>query len=1027
MSDCCGSSCSPGGMDRRSFLQGTGAGLAGMAAAGWGGPASAAGDHHVPVDKGLSAADLAALRAPGGGRAWFAGEELDTIGMPVGGVCAGQLYLLGDGRLGCWDLFNEEANSGFGQVNYRAGREGDSVVRGVSRIEPSGGPAQGFRLRWRRSGGGWRERSLDREGIPGVRFCGEYPLGLVDYRAAGLPVSARLTAFSPFVPLAEQDSDLPATVLRWTLRNDGAAPLEVELEGWLDNPVAARSAGPEGGVERVQLPTTFPGGRGLRFAALPATDEPIAPVLFAGFDGEDYGGWEVEGEAFGDGPARGTLPNQQAVSGFDGAGLVNSYLGGDDRLQGRLRSPEFTIGKPWICFLLGGGGHEGRTELRLVVDGEVVRVARGRNSERLEQRNWDVRELAGRRARFEVVDAESGGWGHVNVVRIEFADRPRPRWSGPFEQLPDVGELCLASLDDPTAGPALVDPARGAVARRVRLAPGQQRELVFLLSWYFPNLRNAGRPVGRAYAARFLDAVAVATHLARELPRLEAATRRWHATWYDSSLPRWLLDRIGSTHSILASATCQQWRDGRFWGWEGVGCCHGTCGHVWNYAHAMARLFPALERSVRERQDFSPEGGFVPETGEIRFRGEGWGIWAGDSQAGYVLKALREHQCSADGAFLGRVWPAARRALEFLIGEDGGEAADGLLEGRQHNTYDIDYWGANTMVGSLYLAALRAGEEMARHQGDAAFAARCRALFEAGRAATMERLWNGEWFEQQVDLDQHPDWQYADGCLADQLFGQGWAHQLGLGHLYPPEAVRGALRSIWRYNWAPDVAPQNAAHAPERWFADPGEGGLFTCTWPKGTHLGPRSTRYRNEVWTGIEYQVAGHMAWEGMVDEALALCRAIHDRYHPARRNPWNEVECGDHYARALAAWGVLGGLCGFEADGPRGHLGFAPRLHAEDFRAPFTAAEGWGSYHQRRGAEGQRFELRLDHGRLALRSLAVELQEGVRAAAVELRRDGRPAPSPAFIQDGRRLALSWDRAQQLEAGGRLELLVRG
>ena len=213
----------------------------------------------------------------------------------------------------------------------------------------------------------------------------------------------------------------------------------------------------------------------------------------------------------------------------------------------------------------------------------------------------------------------------------------------------------------------------------------------------------------------------------------------------------------------------------------------------------------------------------------------------------------------------------------------------------------------------------------------------------------MERLWNGEYFIQLVDLQKHPKDQYDKGCLSDQLFGQGWAHQLALGYLYPPEKVKQALHSIWKYNWAPDVGPYNEAHPPERWFALPGEAGLFTCTWPKSPYL-KEGVRYREEVWTGIEYQVAGHMVWEGMVTEALAICRGVHERYHPAKHNPFNEIECGDHYARAMASWGVFTALAGFEYHGPKGHIGFAPHITPENFRAAFTAAEGWGSFAQTR-----------------------------------------------------------------------------
>ncbi|MBZ0213701.1 MAG: glycoside hydrolase family 116 protein, partial [Nitrospirae bacterium] len=359
-------------------------------------------------------------------------------------------------------------------------------------------------------------------------------------------------------------------------------------------------------------------------------------------------------------------------------------------------------------------------------------------------------------------------------------------------------------------------------------------------------------------------------------------------------------------------------------------------------------------------------------------------LWAGDSQGGYILKAYREHLISEDDKFLRDVWPRVKRATRFLIEQDAN--GDGIIEGRQHQTYDQDYFGANTFVGSLYLGALRAAEVMATLVGDNAFATECRTLFEQGREATMKRLFNGEYFIQDVDLKQHPDWQYGDGCLADQLFGQMWAHEVGLGHLYPADAVKTAMRSVWKYNWAPDIAAQNAAHKPERWFAHPGEAGLFTCTWPKSKHLGEKSTRYRDEIWTGIEYQVAAHMIREGLVEEGLAICRAIHERYDASKRNPWNEIECGDHYARALASWSVLTALAGFHCDGPRGVFAFDPKLTPEDFRSVFTGPAGWGVYRQRRAASTQLATVTLSRGRLRVTELRIGCPPGAKPVEVTL-----------------------------------------
>lgn len=145
--------------------------------------------------------------------------------------------------------------------------------------------------------------------------------------------------------------------------------------------------------------------------------------LLADFEGGDYAGWQAVGEAFGAAPASGTLPHQQPVTGFRGRGLVNTYRGGD-AAQGMLTSPEFVIEGDHLSFLIGGGRHPGQTGLNLRVDGQVVRTATGDNDERLTWKSWEVRELRGRTARLEIVDAHTGSWGHINVDHILLADAP---------------------------------------------------------------------------------------------------------------------------------------------------------------------------------------------------------------------------------------------------------------------------------------------------------------------------------------------------------------------------------------------------------------------------------------------------------------------------------------------------------------------------------------------------------------------------------------------------------------------------
>lgn len=983
--------------------------------------------HFVPVDKKLTAAWIASLTRRGEPRV-YRGDDLRYLAMPVGGVAAGQLYLRGDGTLSCWQLFNQQYFSGYGRDNYD--------------LPPSEAPVeQGFVLVIDKD----NMRSIRRMaqfGFKDIAFTGRYPIGAIEYSDPHCPVSATMEAFSPFIPLNAADSSLPATIFDITVRNTSDKVIGVAMLAWLENAVCFHNA-PYLRAQRVSNIETRNGRSRVVHSvrALPKSDEPVRqPIILADFEGADYGHWNVEGEAFGAGPAHGTLTNQNPVSGFQGKGLVNTFLGGDAP-TGRLTSPAFEINRHFINFMIGGGNHKNETCINLLIDGKVVRTSTGKNQELLRWDSWDVRDLAGSKATLEIVDTNSAGWGHINIDQVELSDESRFGPSGPLEELDDFGTMTIA-LDGETA-PSIdalnsvmfntgaktqveVEPATHPMDQRyssaiqsttTSLQPGEQHTFTFVLAWHFPNRAN----VGQQYANRFADASAVASYVLDNHKRLTHDTRQWVKTFYDdSTLPHWLLERLHIPVCNLATGTCQWWKSGRFWAWEGVGCCSGTCTHVWNYAHAMARLFPELERSAREMQDLDAA---LHDDGLVGFRGERNHAYAADGQAGTVLKCYREHLVSADDAFLKRNWPNIRKVLLYLVQQDAND--DGVIENSQPNTYDIDFFGPNTFVGSLYLAALRAGEEMARLVGDEAFADRVKKIFRLGRDYSVKQLYNGEYFIQDVDLKAHPQFQYGQGCLSDQLFGQGWAYQLGLGAIYPAENILATLQSIWKYNWAPDIKNQNDKHKPERWFVHAGDAGLFTCTWPKSTFL-TDGVRYRNEVWTGIEYQVAGHMIFDGMVTEGLAICRAIHDRYDPSKRNPFNEVECGDHYARAMASWGVYTALCGFEYDGPRGHIGFAPRVSPENFSAAFTAAEGWGTFSQSVDAQRHQSAIELRWGALRLVSIALYMPDERRVGhgRVTVTVDDRKIEATAYYDD-RRIEVILEQPITIRTGQRLQIVA--
>ncbi len=1003
----------------------------------------------IPQDKRLHAAWVRALYQRGE-KQRYSGQDLRFIGMPVGGVGAGCVYLGGDGRLWLWDVFNQNHAAGL----LSKGSGGHTYLTPLENIQRF---QQGFEVEVEQAGKSTR-RSLDHQGFAKVTFEGRYPLGIVTYQDDALPIAVELKAFSPFVPLDLENSCYPATILQYTVTNHSAQPVRATIWGRTENPVclftgAAQDTQLRNEIRRRDAATLLH-CRAVRPMRDEPAQEPRPDVVFDDFEKETYEGWTVAGEAFGAGPVRSKdIPDYQGHVAGQGERVVNSHatapgqgVAAKDSATGTLTSRPFTIERHYIRFLLGGGSHAD-TGVELLVDGKEVARVSGKNQNAMTPAHFDVRALQGKQAQLRIKDYGRGGWGNVGVDQIVFSDQRTHAGAAELEQRHDFGTLALAVVGPATFATARLaadsdgpvdsatahfgKPLTGAIGRSVELKPGESATVPFVFAWHFPNLElpNIGR-AGRWYATRFADAAAVAEYLAANYDQLAQATLSWVDTWYDSTLPYWLLDRAMANTSTLATNTCYLFEDGRFYGWEGVACCAGTCTHVWHYAQAPGRLFPEIERRTRERVDF--DLGFF-DNGAIAHRTYAAGnraSHADDGQCGRILGVLREHQMSPDRGFLSRLWSKVKKSLEFMLSRDPNQ--DGILDGAQPNTLDADWFGEISFTSSLYLAALRAGAAMAREMQDDGFAQRLERVADAGAKRILD-LFNGEFFLQKEDPRHADAIGVGPGCYIDQVFGQTWAHWVGLGTLFDRDKQLTALRSLWRYNFVPEIGAFRKEFPEGRWYAAAGDAGLIMCSWPR-EQIQPAKKKhwqymYFNECMSGFEWQAAAHMIYEGLdqpdlLEHGLAIGRAIHDRYDAALRNPYNEIECSDHYARAMASYGAFQAVCGFHYHGPRGELAFAPRLSPRQFKAPFVTAQGWGTFSQQVDEGKLAATLRLRRGTLALSRLTLRLPEGLQVAAAKAKIGDQEQPATLQVND-REVTIAWESGVKLLADQTLEVVV--
>lgn len=553
------------------------------------------------------------------------------------------------------------------------------------------------------------------------------------------------------------------------------------------------------------------------------------------------------------------------------------------------------------------------------------------------------------------------------------------------------------------------------MAARICIRPGQVQKVRFVLSWNVPNnCYNYWTPGQESaswknyYAVLFEDSVHSASYALKNWTNLYERTVRFKEALFSTTLDETIIEAVSATMSVLKTATVLRLSDGSFYGWEGVheeaGSCEGTCQHVWNYAYALCFLFPELERSIRDLEfKYS-----TYENGWMVFRlklplGTQKGTHRAclDGQMGAVIKCYREWKISGDDEWLKENWSNITKVLEYAWSDENPDEwdrnKDGVLEGRQHHTLDMELFGPSSWLQSMYLAALKAAAEMAEYLGDFMKAREYKEIFCKGYRWTKENLFNGKYFIQKVDITDKSitehfhcedvywneeageiKYQIGEGSEIDQMLGQWHCIINGLGDVLDPEQVDIALENMMKNNYK---ASMREFANPWRIFSLNDEAGSIICDYPKGVYKPRIPVPYCEETMHGFEYQFAGLLFAAGRMDDGVKVVKSVRDKYDGRKRNPWNEIECGSNYARSMASFALIPILSGFEFHLPKKYIGFNPVSSRESFQSFFSLGTGWGIF----SVKENKVLIKIEEGMLKLEKIGLKFAKKVTNVTID------------------------------------------
>jgi len=490
----------------------------------------------------------------------------------------------------------------------------------------------------------------------------------------------------------------------------------------------------------------------------------------------------------------------------------------------------------------------------------------------------------------------------------------------------------------------------GALASSVTLKPGESVEVRFTLGWFFPNHVAGTTEIGHQYANWFNNAAEVNQFLNANYARHRAATEQFARTLLDTSLGTPLAFVWSSQLGTLVKNTWWS-KAGLFAVWEGLGCCGLSTTDVdFDGSSSLVALFPELKLGqMKHIIKFQNELGQVPHNYANTFDRVDHDFGRVDMNSQFVMMACRDYFWTGDRDYLVELYPHLVKAMDYMSSVDSD--GDGLPD--QNTSFQTyDQWGMRgtpSYISSLWIGALKAAVRLARDLGKTEDAQRWQATLDKGSASFDRLLFNGEYYSLWVDGALRDEI-----CMTDQISGEWFSHLLGLPTTISEANLATATASIVKYNYSPEI-------------------GVANATAPKGGRDVAAVTNLQaGGVWSGIEFAFASYLMDHGRYADGAGVAAAVYRRYLRAGM-PWNHVECGSHYTRAMSSWTTLLAATGFKPDRPAQRLGLLPTAPG-DFRAPWVMASGFGTISR----QGGKLTIECQSGSLDFKQLQVNLPGG-------------------------------------------------